>query len=293
MPLIADESRKHEYEADLAASTIGLGNYLSEALNRLGVFEMARSGWQGALYSKHPPVEYRIERAKEANGDAAQKPVSDISQPNELFKRIAPVVAILIVGALASPINSLGYAIVNRVKSYGSTFLVTPTSDTKEAAISKTVAFETSFGNVAFNRNGYLSVIAAYILPTDRTYVDNQVDASYEQAANAIQRKGAQISSTSKVTGVKILNTTGSPPSSVSMSVVFVLRYTFNNNVATPDTTIIAGLSGYAVTKETLQFEWAKGNWQLAGCVPVGYVSTGSGAPQAGVYDLPSGYQSP
>ncbi len=113
MPLIADESRKHEYEADLAASTIGLGNPLSEALNRLGVFEMARSGWQGALYSMHPPMEYRIEKAKESNGDADLKPVSEVSQPNELFKKIAPIVAILILGALVSPINSLGNVIVN------------------------------------------------------------------------------------------------------------------------------------------------------------------------------------
>ena len=294
MPLIAKESREHEYEADLAASTIGLGNYLAEALTRLGAFEMAKSGWQGALYSTHPPMEYRIEKAKEANGDTDKKPVSGIVQPQELFKKISPVIAILIIGAFASTLNSLGYSVVNKIKTTTpEAVVVTPSAGTKEGAISQAVAFETSFGHVAYNRQGYLSLITAYTSPSERTYIDNQVDASYAQGANAVQANGAQVSSHCTVTGVKILDSTGSPLTSVSISVVFVLIYTFNNNVATPNTTIMAGLTDYAVTKETLQFSWEKGSWELTDFVPVGYISTGSGTPPSNVFSVPSGYQSP
>ena len=226
-PLIAKESQEHEYEADLAASSIGLGNYLAESLTRLGAFEMAKSGWQGALYSTHPPMEYRIERAKKANGDIDKKPVSGIVQPQELVKKISPIIAILIIGALASTLNSLGYSVVNKIKTTTpKAVVVTPSADTKEGAISQAVAFETSFGRVAFNRQGYLSLITAYTSPSERTYIDSQVDASYEQAANAVQANGAQVSSRCTVTGIKILNSTGSPLTSVSVGVVFVLSYT-------------------------------------------------------------------
>ena len=294
MPLIATDSRKHEYEADLAASTIGLGNYLAEALSRLGAFEMAKSGWQGALYSTHPPMEYRIERARETNGDTALQPVSGVVKPQEAVKKIAPIIAILIIGALASTLNSFGYSVVNKLKTHSSiTIAVTPSADTKEGAIEKAIAFETSFGNVAFNRNGYLSLITAYTSPATRTSIDAQVDASYEQGANAVTANGAQVSSSCKVTGVKLLDLTGSPVSNVSLSLVFVLQDRFNNNVATPNTTIMAGTNGYAVTKEHLQFTWTKGNWMLTDFVPVGYISTGSGTPPHSAFTVPSSYQSP
>ena len=218
MPLIAKENRDHEYEADLAVSTIGLGNHLAEALSRLGAFEVAKSGWQGALYSTHPPMEFRIERAKEANGDTDLRPVSEVVKPQELFKKIAPIIAILIIGALGSTLNSVGYSLVNRFKtSSPHAVIATPSSDTKKGAIGKAVAFETSFGNVAFNRNGYLSLITAYTSSATRTNIDAQVDGSYEQATNAITASGAQVSSSCKVTGVKLLDTTGSPVSNVSL----------------------------------------------------------------------------
>jgi len=60
------EGRKQEYEADAAAIAAGYGPALASALSKLKDFEIARTGWEGALLRTHPPIEFRLEAIEEA-----------------------------------------------------------------------------------------------------------------------------------------------------------------------------------------------------------------------------------
>ena len=60
-PLVADRSRAAEYEADAAAKSAGHGEGLVIALEYIGDFDDARSGWDRVVAATHPPTEFRLE----------------------------------------------------------------------------------------------------------------------------------------------------------------------------------------------------------------------------------------
>ena len=69
VPVIAVSQRRYEYEADAAASRIGLASELTSALRKLTAFESGRTGWEAALAATHPPTELRIERLQPPRPD--------------------------------------------------------------------------------------------------------------------------------------------------------------------------------------------------------------------------------
>ena len=64
VPLMSHASRRHEFEADARAASLGdtyrLG--LRRALTELSVWERPRNGWEEVLAATHPPTEARLER---------------------------------------------------------------------------------------------------------------------------------------------------------------------------------------------------------------------------------------
>jgi Zn-dependent protease with chaperone function len=64
VPLMTRRSRRHEYEADARAASLG-DDYrigLRRALDELSAWERPRTGWEDVLAATHPPIEFRLER---------------------------------------------------------------------------------------------------------------------------------------------------------------------------------------------------------------------------------------
>ena len=61
LPLVAASQRRYEYDADKAASDLGLGDDLASALPKLTAFEGGRTGWERAMTATHPPTQLRLD----------------------------------------------------------------------------------------------------------------------------------------------------------------------------------------------------------------------------------------
>jgi Zn-dependent protease with chaperone function len=68
-PAAANSMRQSEYDADAAALRIGRGPDLIRALEKLTVWERARTGWEATLYHSHPPTALRIDRLEPRHPD--------------------------------------------------------------------------------------------------------------------------------------------------------------------------------------------------------------------------------
>jgi Zn-dependent protease with chaperone function len=67
-PVVGIFSRRHEYEADAAASRAGFGEGLHRALEQLRDIEPGRTGWSRTVAATHPPTELRLEAIEDAIG---------------------------------------------------------------------------------------------------------------------------------------------------------------------------------------------------------------------------------
>ena len=68
-PVLGIFSRRHEYEADAAATRAGFGEGLFRALEQLRDLEPGRSGWGRTVAATHPPTELRLEAIEDAMRD--------------------------------------------------------------------------------------------------------------------------------------------------------------------------------------------------------------------------------
>jgi Zn-dependent protease with chaperone function len=81
-PVSAATQRRYEYEADAAASAIGLATSLSSALGKLGAFEAGRAGWERAMVATHPATELRLEALERPRPDDASYQERDLGLPS-------------------------------------------------------------------------------------------------------------------------------------------------------------------------------------------------------------------
>ncbi|MGH2965116.1 MAG: M48 family metalloprotease [Solirubrobacterales bacterium] len=93
VPIMAKQSRSHEYEADARAANLGddyrLG--LRKALTELQDWEKPRTGWEDALEATHPPIELRLERLEAPrDAEAAIEPAQLLEGVEEVEVERAP-----------------------------------------------------------------------------------------------------------------------------------------------------------------------------------------------------------
>jgi Zn-dependent protease with chaperone function len=72
VPVTAASQRRCEYEADAAATAIGLASALSSALPKITAYEGGRTGWEQMMASTHPPTELRLEALQAKRDDDEQ-----------------------------------------------------------------------------------------------------------------------------------------------------------------------------------------------------------------------------
>jgi Zn-dependent protease with chaperone function len=81
VPLTASSQRRYEYQADAAATRIGLGAPLSSAIRKIGAFECGRTTWEDAMAATHPPVELRVEALQPHTDDDWQYQEEELNAP--------------------------------------------------------------------------------------------------------------------------------------------------------------------------------------------------------------------
>jgi len=81
-PMSAATQRRHEYEADAAATSIGRADALASALSKIGAFELGRTGWERAIVATHPPVSLRLEALAPHRDDDTDFQEVDFGRPS-------------------------------------------------------------------------------------------------------------------------------------------------------------------------------------------------------------------
>ena len=93
-PLTAASQRRYEYQADAAAKDVGLASQLASALNKMGMFEAGRTGWEAAMMATHPPTRLRIEALQPPRPDDWEYQEEELRGPSwaevrRLFRGVA------------------------------------------------------------------------------------------------------------------------------------------------------------------------------------------------------------
>lgn len=89
-PMSAATQRRHEYEADAAAASIGRAGALSSAILKIGAFESGRTGWERAICATHPPVSLRLEALAPHRDDDVDFQDVDLELPS--FSDLAHII---------------------------------------------------------------------------------------------------------------------------------------------------------------------------------------------------------